>query len=325
MNTFTALFLVSTCVRVNYYIDEYAHRDSVAGILLVSFCGLFEMKDVTGVIDAHTHIFPPYQIKNRKKLLEIDKGFAELYSDPKARLADADQLLEIIEDDFFSGAVAAGFAFSEESVARAQNEYLLEVAKENPSIIPFVNINLRWDNWVLEAERLLNLGARGFGELRPGTQNWNPLDVEAKRIYELANDANVPLLWHSSEPFRHVYPGKMGGIAPDSLLMCATEYPEVIMIGAPLGAGAPFFLQMPEIRRSLPNLLFDTAAAPLLYGDRCVARLVDLVGVDRVLFASDFPLRNPIKDFELAVEDLSEKDAYAIGALNARRVLLTND
>ena len=100
---------------------------------------------------------------------------------------------------------------------------------------------------------------------------------------------------------------------------------EVIMIGAHLGAGIPFFLQMPEIRRSLPNLLFDTAAAPLLYGERCVARLVDLVGVDRVLFASDFPLRNPIKDFKLAVEDLSEEDAYAIGALNARRVLLTND
>ncbi len=283
------------------------------------------MKEVKGVIDTHTHIFPPHQIENRQQLLETDKGFAEIYGDPKARLADAAQLLEIIDDVFFCGAVAAGFAFLEESVAREQNEYLLEVAKETPSIIPFVNINLRWDNWVSEAERLLNLGARGFGELRPGAQNWNPLDAEAKRLYELASDANVPLLWHTSEPFGHTYPGKRGGIDPDSLLMCATEYPEVIMIGAHLGAGIPFFLQMPEIRRSLPNLLFDTAAAPLLYGERCVARLVDLVGVDRVLFASDFPLRNPIKDFKLAVEDLSEEDAYAIGALNARRVLLTND
>lgn len=283
------------------------------------------MKEVKGVIDAHTHIFPPHQIENRQQLSETDKGFAEIYSDPKAQLADADQLLEIIDDVFFLGAVAAGFAFLEESVAREQNEYLLEVAKETPSIIPFVNINLRWDNWVREAERLLGLGARGFGELRPGTQNWDPLDVEAKCLYELASDASVPLLWHTSEPFGHAYPGKKGGITPESLLMCATEHPKVVMIGAHLGGGIPFFLQMPEIRSSLPNLLFDTAAAPLLYGERCVARLVDLVGADRVLFASDFPLRNPLKDFKLAVEDLSEEDAYTIGALNARRVLLTND
>ncbi|SVE19673.1 uncharacterized protein METZ01_LOCUS472527, partial [marine metagenome] len=111
LNTFTALFLVSPCVRINYYIDEYAHRASVADILLVSFCGLCEMKEVKGVIDTHTHIFPPHQIENRQQLLETDKGFAEIYGDPKARLADAAQLLEIIDDVFFCGAVAAGFAF----------------------------------------------------------------------------------------------------------------------------------------------------------------------------------------------------------------------
>jgi predicted TIM-barrel fold metal-dependent hydrolase len=283
------------------------------------------MNQVKGVIDAHTHIFPPSQCKRRSQLVESDKGFAELYSNPAARLADGIDLLGVIDGEFFVGAVTAGFGFLNESDAREQNDYILAVADEYPAVIPFVNINLSWSNWFDEAKRLLQYGARGFGELRPGGQGWDPLDSEAKRLYELADDNDVPLLWHTSEPFGHTYPGKTGGITPYSLLMCATEFPKVTMIGAHLGGGVPFFLQMPEIRRATPNLLFDTAAGPLLYGKRCVSRLVDLVGADRVLFASDFPLRNPLNDLKLAFDGLSEEDAYAIGVFNGRRVLLKND
>ena len=93
------------------------------------------------------------------------------------------------------------------------------------------------------------------------------------------------------------------------------------MIGAHLGAGASFYLAMPEVRVATPNLLFDTAAASLLYDSQSVARLVEAVGAERVIFGSDFPLRSPATELEGALAGLSAEAAKAVGGGNAERFL----
>ena len=50
------------------------------------------------IIDFHTHIFPPQVKDNREKYIDADPCFAILYSDEKAKLADADELIEFTKE-----------------------------------------------------------------------------------------------------------------------------------------------------------------------------------------------------------------------------------
>ena len=49
------------------------------------------------IIDALTHILPPYFSEHRDEALARDRTFAELFSNPKARIVQAEHLLDEME------------------------------------------------------------------------------------------------------------------------------------------------------------------------------------------------------------------------------------
>ncbi len=249
-------------------------------------------------IDAHTHIFAPWQVANREALCTNDSTFAELYADPKATLATDHELLAAMREAELDRAVAAGFAFTHERDIAGQNEYLLHVAKTNSRIIPLATVNPGIVGWELAARNALANGARGFGELRPGNQGWDPLGPAGQALCKLAKASDGVLLWHVSEPVGHQYAGKRGGISAPELAQLATMFPGVRMIAAHMGGGLSFFLYMPEVREALRDVYFDTAASSLLYDERSVAQLVAVAGHGRVLFGSDYPLLSPRRQLQ---------------------------
>ncbi len=260
---------------------------------------------VADVIDAHTHLFPPAQASRRAALAEADPTFAEMYASPRARLADAPALRAAMSRAGITRAVIAGFAFRSPLHLAEQAEYLLAAAAESGgTLAPLPCLNLAAPGWEAEAGRWLAAGARGFGELRPGNQGWDPLGPEAVRLACLAAEAGAVLLWHVSEPVGHAYPGKRGGIAPAALIELASRVPPARMVAAHLGAGISFYLQMPEVRQAIGNIYFDTAAVSLLYDEGSVARLVALAGAGRVLFGSDFPLLTPGRQLQRIAAEL---------------------
>lgn len=267
--------------------------------------------------DAHTHIFAPEQVAERDELATADATFGELYVEPTAALVTGDHLRATITRDGLAGAVAAGFAFAGEQEIARQAAHILETAQMHPGIVPVVPVNPANDGWERAAVAALDGGARGFGELRPGNQGWDPLGEAGRRLCGLATDAGVPLLWHVSEPVGHAYPGKAGGIGPAEFIELACQFPGLAMIGAHLGGGAAYYLQMPELKSMLRSIYFDTAAAFLLYDDECVARLVDLAGPDRVLYASDYPLLSPRRQLERVQARLSDGVREAVCGGNA--------
>ena len=266
------------------------------------------------VIDGHTHIFAPGQVAGRAAICERDATFAEMYADPKAKMADAPALLAAMDEAGVERAVVAGFAFANARDLAEQNEYILAAAGEGSvpvcagRLVPLATVNPALAAWEKVLEQALAHGARGFGELRPHNQGWDPLGADARRFYAAADEANAVLLWHVSEPLGHLYPGKGGGIWPGELARVAEAFPGLRMVGAHLGGGLAFFLQMPELRVALANVYFDTAAFSLLYDDQSVARLVDLAGPERVIFGSDYPLRSPRRELE-RIQPLLPPDA----------------
>ena len=220
-------------------------------------------------------------------------------------------------------AVAAGYGWTDIDVAREVNDYALEAAEAHPGrIIPLCSANPIWGRAAIEEiERCAEAGARGVGELHPDSQNFLNSDfVTLAPFFDVARSHGLPVLMHTSEPVGHAYAGK-GTVTPEYSLALAQAFPSNTFIFAHFGGGLPYFALMPEVRSALENVYFDSAAFPYLYRSEVFAASVIAAGVDRVLFASDFPIVTQQRALdELAEAGLSETERAAVLGENAARV-----
>ena len=140
-------------------------------------------------------------------------------------------------------------------------------------------------------------------------------------LIEVMHKHKLIFLIHASEPVGHEYPGK-GSITPDVLYPLITGYPDLTIVCAHWGGGLPFYALMPEVKQAMSNVFFDTAASPFLYKSEVYNQVIQLVGADKVLFGSDYPL---LAQSRLLIEidslGLPEETKNLILSGNARRLL----
>jgi predicted TIM-barrel fold metal-dependent hydrolase len=129
------------------------------------------------------------------------------------------------------------------------------------------------------------------------------------------------VLLHASEPVGHHYPGK-GTATPDKLLEFLRAFPHLRVVAAHWGGGLPFYELMPEVERLCANVVYDCGASTYLYRPAIFRTVLDLVGAERVLFGSDFPVLKMDRFLQrvraLHWADVAEHDLVLGG--NARRV-----
>jgi len=247
------------------------------------------------LIDSHVHIFPNSFRLEREKLIERDLTFSELYSNPNSRIVTADELVATMDETGVDVSVVAGIGWQNFELARFYNDYILDAQSRFPNrLIGFCTVNPQWGQLaVREAQRCLEAGLKGVGELHPDTQGFNLSDDQTvNSLMQLIIQFGVPVLVHSSEPIGHYYPGK-GTVSPKELITFIQKFKEAQIICAHWGGGLPFYSLMPEIADSLKNVYFDSAASPFLYNSAIFSIVTSLVGPEKVLFASDFPLVKP--------------------------------
>jgi predicted TIM-barrel fold metal-dependent hydrolase len=252
------------------------------------------------ILDAHTHVFPPDLIERREELLRSEPAFAEMYRSARARMATIEDLRDACGRAGVAAAVITGFAWCDADLCRRHNDYLLAAAAAHPArLLPFCTLPLgNPDAAREEALRCAQAGARGFGELRPESQGVS-LDSEAvaSLLGWAAATFDLPLMFHASEPVGHRYGGKEGqSLGP--LYAFIESHREVRVIAAHWGGGLPFYALMPEVKAALANVWVDTAATTLLYSPDVFRVVADLIGADRILFGSDYPLLSSSRQIE---------------------------
>ena len=273
--------------------------------MLYSFfhsCQYEDDADSALVIDSHCHILPPSFRDRRAEIAKRDATFAALLSDPNARIASADDLLAAMDRDGVDQAVVMGMGWTDHQVAVEANEYIIQTVADNPGrLTGFCSVNPGWgEPAVTEAQRCFDAGLVGIGELHADTQGFDITDVAAMApLMELARSDRLPVLVHASEPVGHEYPGK-GGTTPDKLYRFIQNFPGNVIICAHWGGGLPFYSLMPEVKESLKNVYFDSAATPFLYRPEVFGAVSELAGAGKVLFASDFPLLEMSRPLEQA-------------------------
>jgi predicted TIM-barrel fold metal-dependent hydrolase len=275
------------------------------------------------IIDFHTHVVPP-AIKERREEYLHDACFSSLYSQPKAKLATADEIIASMDEHGIDKSVILNLGWTTHELCVVTNDYILDAVARYPKrLIGFCAVQpLAGDMAVKEIERCAKSGAKGIGELRSDIQGFDLRDTGlVKPLVEAIVRHGLILLTHASEPVGHEYFGK-GNIRPDILYPFILAFPELKLVCAHWGGGLPFYALMPEVAKSLTNVYFDTAATPFLYQPRIFKHVAEIVGSDKILFGSDYPLMSPKRIIEqIETVELNPEDRRKIFRTNALKLL----
>lgn len=273
------------------------------------------------IIDAHTHIFPEKIRKNRENYFKAEPAFKKLYQSPKSRLIGAREMLDSMDASQVDKAVVFGFPWKDSLLFKHHNDYIREVVNRFPQrFIGLACFDPFSKGVAQEARRCLQKGGlSGIGELafyQTGIENSALLGLEP--VMEICRVLGLPVMIHTNEPIGHSYPGK----TPNTLAQIyqlIQRFPHNKIILAHWGGGLFFYsLLKKEVKESLKNIYFDTAASPYLYDADVYRVAIERVGVGKILFGSDFPLLPPARYFdEMKTAGLSDNEMQQICGLNA--------
>jgi predicted TIM-barrel fold metal-dependent hydrolase len=247
------------------------------------------------IIDIHTHIFAKAVRERREDFFQGEPTFELLYRSPKSRLIGADELVAMMDEAGVDKAVTFGFPWRSADTFRRNNDEVLDAVARYPGrLIGFGCVDPLHPGAPAEVERCLAAGLAGIGELAFYDSDLDDRCLDSlDPIMALAGQFDVPVMLHTNEPVGHLYPGK----APNTLARIyalVRRYPESRLILAHWGGGLLFYaLLKKEVRQVLANVWFDTAASPYLYRPEIYTVAADIVGADKILFGTDYPLLGP--------------------------------
>ena len=276
------------------------------------------------IIDFHTHIFPPAICQNRENFFPSEPAFELLYQSSKSRLIGAIELLDTMDENKVDKSVIFGFPWKNTETFKMHNDHIMEMVQKFPHrFTGFGCFDLSAGNAVAEAERCLDGGLAGIGELafyQAGIDQ-SALNQLAP-IMKMCADRDLPVLIHTNEPVGHAYHGKTP-VTLAQIYGLIKRFPETNIVLAHWGGGLFFYsLMKREVKETLTNVFFDTAASPFLYEPDIYQLAVRLIGVDHILFGSDYPLLPPVRYFvEMRETGLTKVQIDKICGGNAKRLL----
>ena len=276
------------------------------------------------IIDIHTHAFPSAIRQARQRFFHNETAFELLYASPKSQLVGASETIAMMDAQCVDKSVIFGFPWRNADTFRRNNDYVLEAVTRYPDrLIGFCCLDPAHPDAPAEVERCLQAGMSGVGELAFYTSGIDDSCLDhLDPIVAHARNYNCPVMLHTNEPVGHHYPGK----SPNTLLQIYSlvqRFSQNKIILAHWGGGLFFYaLLKKEVRPTLANVWFDTAASPYLYQPEIYHLALETAGADKILLGSDFPLLKPQRYIaEMAQAGLSEAQQNAICGSNAAKLL----
>lgn len=258
------------------------------------------------IIDIHTHIFPDFIKNNRTNFFKNEASFELLYASEKSNIINGEDLISAMDENGVDLSVTFGFPWKNIELCRQHNDYIWEQVQKYPNRLKgFCCVDIFQTGAVQEVERCLDLGFSGVGELAIYEDGITEDALEQLTpIFKVCQESDLPLMMHVNEPVGHLYPGK----APIKLVQIydmVKRFPKNKIILAHWGGGLFFYSMLKkEVKETLKNVFFDTAASPYLYETSIYEMACQIVGSDKILFGSDYPLLKPARYFK----DMRESD-----------------
>lgn len=249
-------------------------------------------------IDAHVHYTPP-ELAGRLEAftaLEPYWGLLVRGQQPTPSLqawASAETMVEDMDRAGIDKVVIQGEYRQRHETSVERNTQAIELVRRYPDrLLALAVLQPKVGSQALvELQRCVDGGLRGVGELNPYAQGFRLDEPDFLRLVEACLAYDLPLNLHANEEVGAYYPGK--STTPlRHYYGLAQRYPDLKLILAHWGGGLFFYELMPQVRRDLSNVWYDTAASPLLYPTSKIFP-VALACLDyrKILYGSDYPLR----------------------------------
>lgn len=291
------------------------------------------------VIDAHLHLYAPEVSANPGVWAKAHKEWYWLDCVAPADRpsiqgwATVDRLLRDMDDAGVDHAVLLGWYWEHQATAEMQIEWFSHWIQTHPDrLSAFAPVVPSRDGiWLDTTRRALDSGFRGIGELLPRIQGFTFKDDCFAALMALALEYRVPINLHVTDPVAAIRRESQVPTPLEEFVQLFADFPENAFVLAHWGGGLPFHELNRNSSALFRNVFYDTSASPLLYPPQIFRRVCDVIGSDRILFGTDYPLlthprisREP--DFRRDLQDartsgLTEPELQQVLGGNARRLL----
>ena len=190
-----------------------------------------------------------------------------------------------------SRAVLLGWYWEQPQTCVWQNRFYADCVRAHPDrLTAFATLHpaAGEKETLAEIRRAHDDGLIGLGELSPHSQVFSIDDPVFAAVLNLAGELRLPVNLHVTDPASRPYVGRIETPLTDFVTL-ARAFPATNFILAHWG-GMLAIADPAMTAAALPNVFYDTAASPLLYDAGVWQRALPVLGLDRVLFGSDFPL-----------------------------------
>lgn len=255
-------------------------------------------------IDLHCHIFPPGVAEKVISTLE------SYYESRWTGTGELDDLLRNLRRARISRGVIFSSATKPSQVVPANN-FLSRLQAEYPELLlAFGTLHPDFPDCRAEIARIRQLGLRGL-KFHPDFQQFPIDDPGMDKIYEAVG--GLPLLFHVGD-------NRTQFSKPERLLNIHRKYPELKLIAAHMGGYSEWDRAWKYLIGQ--DIWLDISSTIKFLSPDEVRRMVVAHGVDRVLFASDYPATTPRRAVEEVMSlGLSAADNEKIFYRNAEKLL----
>lgn len=263
------------------------------------------------IIDAHVHTYPTAEIG-----LQATQGLGQ-----SGHSGTVEELLELMRSgniekavmvnmtpvaDMRDAALARGQSEDEANILvierlKRRNTWTCQVAREHSELVAFISLDpsMGEEDAAAEVRRAVGLGARGI-KLHPASQRYFPSDRSLWGAYEEAQARGLPIISHSGAAAEGR--GESPHARPLQFREVLETFPHLRLVLAHLGLGC--MEESLEMAGRYPNLFFDSSATingtveTPPFSDEESVDIIRRLGIERVLFASDWPWFHPLRDAE---------------------------
>jgi predicted TIM-barrel fold metal-dependent hydrolase len=258
--------------------------------------------ETLSAIDMHVHL--EVSAAGHDGLGPTLRAGANAYFHREPRLPSADETAAYYRERSMAAVLFAVDAERATGVAPVPNDEVLAAARTNPDVlIPFVSVDPgRGNAAIVEAERLIRAGARGF-KLHPTLQAFVPSDRFAYPLYEVIEASGLPVIFHTGHSGIGAGVRGGGGIRlkygnPMDVDEVAADFPDLTIILA--HPSFPWQDEALSVALHKPNVYIDLSGWLPRHFPPQLVQYANTLLADKVMFGSDYPLISPdrwLEDF----------------------------
>lgn len=263
------------------------------------------------IFDIHTHTYPE---AIAEKAVTSLNAFYEFVSEGKGTYAE---LAENSRENGVVGMLLFSVATNPHQVQKV-NDSIAALAERSRSegfeTVGFAGMHQDYPDFAAEIDRAESLGLRGV-KIHPDIQG---IDIDSPRmmgLYEIV-EGRMPVYFHvgdNREKYRFSEPKKLARVLD--------RFPKLEVVAAHLGGYGVWDDAINELA-GRPNVWYDTSSAVWAITPERAGEIIKKLGVDRVMFGTDYPVKNTAGEIERFLKiDLTEKEREDIFCNNAKRFL----